>query len=426
METQSITARHVGVIVACCVQLCVPAAMIISAPGIFYPVIAQDLGVQTAEISAWMAIAMLSTAVFSPIVGNLLIRFRLKSLRLIAIVLAGASLVAFSAATAPWMFWAVAIVLGYCLVALTGLGPATIVNRWFEQRVGILMGVCTSFTAIGGIIFLMLGQALIDATGWRAAYFAFAVIIWVVGLPTEALLNREWPHDCGLLPYGATTEENTRLGETSRSGNCGDASAIHEANALMRTVPFWLLILCGFLMNLVCQINGYFPKYVMWIDEQSAAGVTAGAFITGAVLASVCQAGSAVGKIGLGLFSDFSVRRASVVLAVCGVLGVLCVWMLPDNFMMAVGGFGFGFFIAGVLVLMPMLCRQIFGTGEVYPVLYARIAMAPTLGGAVGNVLWPMLADGFGGFDAVFGTALAMIAVVLACALAALKVAACH
>ena len=423
METQGITPRHIGVIIACCVQLCIPVAIIISVPGIFYPVIADDLGVQTAEISAWMSVAMLSSAVFSPIVGNVLGRFRLKTLRIVAIVLAGAVMAVFSVATAPWMFWVSAIALGYCLVLLTSLGPATIVNRWFARRVGALMGICMSFTAIGGVIFLMVGQAVIDVAGWRAAYFAFAVISWVVGLPAELLLNREDPAECGLRPYGAAMSAEGGKARESEPAVRPDAgsSAIREANAIMHTAPFWLLILCGFAMNLVCQINGYFPKYVMWVDEQAALGVMTGAFVTGAVLASVCQAGSAVGKIGLGLFSDFSVSRAAVLLAACGAAGILGVWMLPDTVFMAVGGFGFGFFIAGVLVLMPMLCRQIFGTGDVYPVLYARISVAPTLGGAAGNIVWPFLADNLGGFDVVFGVALVAIAIVLACALAALR-----
>ena len=420
MATQGITARHMGVIVACCVQCCVPVAMMISAAGVFYPVIADDLGVQTAEVSAWMSVAMLSSAVFSPVVGNLLGRFRLKAMRLSAIVVAGAAMLVFSAATAPWMLWLAAVGIGYALVLLTALGPATLVNRWFQQRVGMLMGVYAAFTAIGGVIFLTLGQAIIDASGWRAAYFTFAMVSLVVGLAVELLCSCERPQECGLLPYGAPIGDMPD--STNRDAAPGDAShAIAAANRLMRSPSFWLLVGCGFLMNLVCQINGYFPKYVMWIDERAAAGVAVGAFATGAVLASVCQAGSAVGKIGLGLFSDFSVRRATIALAVCGAAGVACIWLLSTTFLMAAGGFVFGFFVAGVLVLMPMLCREIFGSGDVYPILYARVAVAPTLGGAVGNILWPYLADNLGGFDVVFGVALVLIALVLIAALAALR-----
>jgi MFS family permease len=421
---QRLTARHVGIIVCCCIQCGIPVAIIISAAGLFYPIIAADLGVQTAEVSAWMSVAMLSSAVFSPIVGNLLSRVRLKTMRILGIALAGAVMLLFSMASAPWMLWVGGAMAGFTLVVLTALGPATLVNRWFEKRVGAIMGVYAAFTGIGGVVFLLLGQAIIDASGWRTAYLAFAVMSWAVGLPVELLLNRERPGECGLLPYGALQGGDDAQDAAARRSDAGNgADVVHQANRAMRAAPFWLLIVCGFLMNTVCQINGYFPKYVMWIDEQAAAGLMAGAFITGAVLASVCQAGNALGKLGLGLFSDFSVRNATIALAVCGVAGVACIWMLPATFLMAAGGLVFGFFIAGVLVLMPMLCREIFGTGEVYPVLYARIAVAPTLGGAAGNILWPYLADNLGGFDAVFGCAITFIGFVLLCALLALRTA---
>lgn len=455
MGEQGVTARHVGMAISCCVQCGIPVAMVISTPGIFYPVMAQDLGVQTAQVSAWMSVAMLSCAVFSPIVGNLLGRFRLKAMRVLAVALAGAVMLLFSVATAPWVLWIAAVPLGFSLVLLTALGPATLVNRWFEKRVGTLMGVYAAFTAIGGVVFLMVGQAIIDVSGWRAAYLAFAVITWVVGLPVELLLCRESPRGCGLLPYGAPLEAAGEaggrpavgalaVGDAAAVGHAGrpDAagghgadehggegkpaieegeSALRQANLAMRSAPFWLLIACGFMMNLVSQINGFFPKYVMFVDEQAALGVVSGAFVAGAVLSSACQAGSAVGKIGLGVFSDFSVSRACVVLAACGAAGVAGVWLAASSPLLVVGGFAFGFFIAGVLVLLPMLCRQIFGTGDVYPIIYSRVAMAPTFGGAVGNVLWPSLADGAGGFDAVFGCAILLIAAVLACAMAVLR-----
>ena len=421
---QVLSARHVGVVVCCCVQCCIPVAMLISTPGIFYPVIADDLGVQTAEVSVWMSCAMLSSAIFSPIVGNLLGRVNLKALRIGGLLLAAAVMLLFSVATAPWMLWVGGILVGYSLVVLTALGPATLVNRWFEERVGSVMGLYAAFTGVGGVIFLLIGQAIIDISGWRAAYLAFAIIALVVGLPVEALLDRERPQDCGLLPYGALAGNTQPQQADAASGSAESDPAgmvVAQANRIMRTAPFWLLVVCGFLMNMVCQVNGYFPKYVMWVDEQAALGVMAGAFVTGAVLASVCQAGNALGKIFLGFFSDFSVRNATIVLGVCGMLGAACIWRLPDTFLMAAGGLVFGLFIAGVLVLMPMLCREIFGTGEVYPVLYARVAAAPTLGGAAGNIIWPYLADNLGGFDAVFAWSIVLMAVVVICALAALR-----
>jgi hypothetical protein len=174
-------------------------------------------------------------------------------------------------------------------------------------------------------------------------------------------------------------------------------------------------------MNMVCQVDGYLPKYVYWVDDQAALGMMSAAFVSGVVLSSLTQAGSAAGKLVLGAFSDFSVAHALVLLCAGGAAGIACVWALPSTAFMAVGGFVYGFFLAAVLVLIPMLVRDIFGSGDLYPVLYARVAIAPAIGGAAANIVWPFIADNLGGFDVVFGLALVMIVVILAADLVALR-----
>jgi hypothetical protein len=142
------------------------------------------------------------------------------------------------------------------------------------------------------------------------------------------------------------------------------------------------------------------------------------AFLTGAALSSFCQAGNALGKIGLGAYSDFSVRQAIVLLVGAGMGGMLLVWRFATTPGLAVGGLVHGFFLAGVLVLVPMVVRHVYGNGDAYPLVYSRIAVAPTLGGAAGNIIWPWMADNLGGFDAVFGVALICMVVILVIGLA--------
>ena len=81
----------------------------------------------------------------------------------------------------------------------------------------------------------------------------------------------------------------------------------------------------------------------------------------------------------------------------------------------------YGFFLAAIPVIIPMLARASFGSGRAYPIIYAYIATAPFLGGATGNILLPMLADGPGGFDAMFGASVVMLPIVLVAALIALR-----
>ena len=419
-STASVHPRYIAIVVCCCLTCFIPAGMLMNTPGIFYPVIADDLGVQTAEISAWMAICLLSAAVFQPWLGNIVSRVHMRTLMLLGSLTMVVVFLVFSIASAPWMFWAAAVVTGFPFAACLSVGPATLVNRWFNEHVGLILGMTAASSALGGVTFMLIGQAIIESLGWRAAYLVYAAIIMVVCVPAVLLCIRDYPSDCGLEPYGKPEAKAASPAE-SASGEFDAADAERRARACMATPAFILLLVAGFLMNMVCQMNGYFPKYVYWVDSQAALGVMPAAFVTGVVLSSLTQAGSGVGKLILGAFSDFSVRNALVLLCTGGAVGIACVWGLPATAFMAVGGFVYGFFLAAVLVLIPMLVRDIYGSGDLYPILYARVAIAPAIGGAAANIVWPYIADNLGGFDVVFGLSLVMIAVILATALTALR-----
>lgn len=415
-----LSARHIAIVVCCCLTCGIPVAMLMNTSGIFYPVIAEDFGVPTAQISAWMAIHMLSAAVFSPVVGNIVSRFHLRTLMLGGVVLAATAFFIFSMATAPWMFWAIATVTGFVLGSCMFVVPATLINRWFAKHVGLLIGVYTAFTGIGAALFLLVGQAIMDVAGWRAAYATFAVISLAVCVPAVLLCIRDRPEDCGLLPYGAG-EAGADQPEADSDDALDDAEARRYASSCMRMPTFWLLLLAGFLANVVCQVHGFMPKYIMWIDEQTAAGLAPAAFMAGAAVASIAHVGNGTGKIFLGAFSDFSVRKATTVLCISGAAGLACVWLLPSTPLLALGSLVYGFFLACIPVIIPMLARASFGGGHAYPIIYARIAVAPFLGGALGNVLLPILADSPGGFDAMFGIAIAFVPIVLVASLVALR-----
>ena len=139
------------------------------------------------------------------------------------------------------------------------------------------------------------------------------------------------------------------------------------------------------------------------------------------MLSSITHAGSGIGKLVLGMYSDFSVLKALIILCTSGVLGISFIWLLPSSPLMALGGFVYGFFLAAILVVVPMLVRDIFGTGELYPILYARVMVAPMLGGASANILWPYISDNLDGFVVGFVLAIVMIGVPFTAATVAMR-----
>ncbi len=399
------------IILALCVILGLPSAMLINTASIFYEPIANDIagGTQNlAMVSAWMSLCLLSCALFSPIIGRWMEKYDIRILMVVSILVEVVAFLIFSVATAPWQLWVVGFICGIPNTILMGMSASVLINRWFRRHVGLLIGICTAFAGLGAAIFLVIGQSIMAAVGWRFTYDVWAIIALVVAVPVVLICVRNDPSDRGLLPYGTAWAVEKAGGEQHAVVNPPSV----DPKVGTRSIVFVLVVVFGFLVSFICQINGYFPRYVNWIGEQALAGQMAGAFISGAVLASVCQVGSACGKIGLGIFSDFSVGKAIAVLSGAGIVGIICIWGFPSTILMPIGGLIFGLFIAGVLVLSPMLIRRVFGEGKNFPIFNGRAGFFTQLGGSAANLVWPVLQGTAWGFNAVFAAAIAGIVIV--------------
>lgn len=125
--------------------------------------------------------------------------------------------------------------------------------------------------------------------------------------------------------------------------------------------------------------------------------------------------GQAVGKVGLGFMGDLSVKKSIALACSTGILGTLFCWLGAQTVLLPVGGF----FYAAAMVFSPLLVRSVFGSGKHYGITYSRIYVSVSLFSAIGQVIWPFLADNAGGFDTVFAVALVLIMVIAALGLAA-------
>jgi predicted MFS family arabinose efflux permease len=107
----------------------------------------------------------------------------------------------------PWqlvLFWGVLVGLGTGTTAMV-LG-ATVVQRWFVARRGLVMGILTASTATGQLIFLPVLAALVVGSGWRAVSITVAAVLMAV-IPIVFFFLRDRPSDVGALPYGASPDE---------------------------------------------------------------------------------------------------------------------------------------------------------------------------------------------------------------------------
>lgn len=181
---------------------------------------------------------------------------------------------------------------------------------------------------------------------------------------------------------------------------------------------FYAMMLFAFAVSALIMLYLFFPSYATSLGAtypQVAA--------LSAVLASVTMAGQAVGKVLLGAVDDRSVHAGLLLVVVCGVAGVMLLWLVPNLIpLFLLAGFLYGILYATETVQMPAMARSIFGTDE-YTVIYARITTVSSLGGVLFASAWGFLIEG-AGYAVAFCLALVLLAMVLGCGAFALRAAA--
>lgn len=225
------------------------AAAVRSATSILIVPLEQAFDWSRAEISAAVSVNLLLYGLMGPFAAALMQRIGLRTTIMMALTLL-ASGVGFSALVEePWQLmltWGVMVGLGTGSLAL--VLAATVANRWFVERRGLVMGVLTASMASGQLIFLPLLASIASAHGWQAITWTVAGILAVL-IPLIFFALPERPSDIGLAAYGT---RGAAQPEIRHSGN-PVARAFAVLAMASRRGSFWILagsfFVCGLSTN---------------------------------------------------------------------------------------------------------------------------------------------------------------------------------
>jgi MFS family permease len=177
-----------------------------SAPSVLIVPLEEAFGWSRSDISLAVAINVLLFGLVSPFAAALMEKFGIRKVVMSALttVSFGAFLTIFI--QAPWQLiatWGVIVGVGTGSMAL--VFAATVANRWFVAKRGLVTGVLTAASATGQLIFLPGLSHLAQTYGWESvsltvASFAMAVV------PFIFFFLKDKPADLGLLPYGAPAD----------------------------------------------------------------------------------------------------------------------------------------------------------------------------------------------------------------------------
>lgn len=179
-------------------------ACAMGAPGVLMPPLQKTFGWTSAQISGALAVRLILLGLVAPFAAALMIRFGLKRVVSLALGLIIAGLGLSLLMTEIWqlfLFWGLFVGIGTGMTAIV-LG-ATVANRWFSQRRGLVIGILTASSATGQLAFLPVMARLSEDYGWRTALLLVCALL-AVALVLVLLLLRDRPADVGLNPYGET------------------------------------------------------------------------------------------------------------------------------------------------------------------------------------------------------------------------------
>jgi sugar phosphate permease len=198
--------HYAWVVAAVTFVILLAAAGIRSVPGVLILPLEGEFGWTRAAVSLAVSVNLFLFGLCGPFAASLMERVGMRRMIAGALVTLGIAVSLTTRMTAVWqlyLLWGVFVGLG--AGAMAGWVAASVANRWFVERRGLVVGVLTAGGATGQLIFLPILASIVASAGWRPAVLLVAVVALLV-IPLAWLVIRDHPQDVGLNPYGATED----------------------------------------------------------------------------------------------------------------------------------------------------------------------------------------------------------------------------
>ena len=346
------------------------------------------------QISLAIAINVLVYGLVAPFAAALMERFGIRKVVMSALtsVSIGSALTTFM--SAPWQLIALwGFVIGISTGSLALVFAATVANRWFVEKRGIVIGVLTASSATGQLIFLPGLSYLAEMNGWKSVSSTIALVS-IALVPIIWIFLKERPSDAGVLPYGAPENWSAPARNSMSAGSL----AIDTLKQASKKKDFWYLVGSFFVCGL--STSGLIGTHFIPAAHDHGMGTT-----TAASLLALVGVFDLVGTIASGWLTDrYDPRK--LLFFYYGLRG-LSLFLLPSILFASVHPSTLVFVIFygldWVATVPPtiMLCRTILGP-ERATVIYGWVFAAHQIGGSIAAFGAAVLRVQFGNYAVAF------------------------
>jgi predicted MFS family arabinose efflux permease len=329
------------------------------------------------------ALAAITVALVSPLIGVLLDRFPPRRVILPGILVFAVGLAMLSRLTPNIaQFYATFFVIGLVANTTAQFAYTRTVLTWFTTYRGIALALLLTGSGVGSILIPPLTSWMIQHHGWRSAYLLLGGIA-TLGLPLTALLVRNRPE-----------------AEIARSQQGVDTGV--TVAAALRTAAFWILA-CITILSAFSE-NGLVTNLASILTQHGVLASTA------ALALSIRGGAGIIGRLGIGFAIDrvSPERIQSLVLALTAV-GTLMLAFSTSAWASLLGAAILGVGLGSEADVGPYLLARYFGRRH-FSVLYGLTWTAYAIGGATGPLWIGHLYDQAGAYLPRFIVYLAAVA----------------
>lgn len=273
---------------------------------------------------------------------------------------------------------------GFCSVAAS----TRMVNTWFHTHQGLVLGLVTASTGLGGSLFSIILSRSIASAGWRSSYLLCGVLV-VFSAFLIFLFSRNDPRDLGLLPYGSGNHHGKKAKRKNRDHWYG-----YESKDVMKKPTFYLMTVVVFLS---CACN--YAAFSVVAPHFQDCGISA---TDAAALQSIMLLALAAAKFLCGILSDTLGAKFINILCMVCTIASLVLLALTNSY---ASGFAavlvYSIALVMTTITVPLLSGALFGyhpQSTIIGILMALIPASSVIAFPVVNTIY----DHIGSYRPIF------------------------
>lgn len=366
-----------------------------STKSIYTKTITEQLDIKRSIFTVNDSFRYIATAILSFFFGALVEKLGTRKMVGIGFGFLIASFTLYSFSEVFWQFWIGGALLGIGLAWTTTSIVGHIVEKWFTNGKGTIMGIILAANGLGGFVSeFVINKILFGANGelsqaeahWRTGYRVTVIIFAVVGL-IAFLLIRNRPEDVGLTPRGQDMAKKKKRGLDWEG---------YEFSVIRRKSYFYIVGACMFLNGFFLQAMSSTSKphmYDVGLDKNYVMTV----YMIHSIILLLAKILSGISYDKLGIRITMAMCTVSSFLAI----GSLALMAQTSVVLPWVYGIFSSFALPIETVLIPLIALQLFGKTSYSRIMGYYLALT-TLGSAVGIPIINVFYDTQGTYKNIF------------------------